>query len=162
MHGGGAEPMISDAHKERIRLRMAGLTAMPLEQGHIFYKSLFERMPETRALFDDNLDEQAEKLIDMMFLVVHFLDGVEALREEIVALGARHLGYGMRPEHLEAAKSAILEALGATLDNWSEDDTAAWNALLTQLMLFMQEGLDAEHERVAEHQQAEPLSRPSA
>jgi len=133
--------MISDAHKARIRRRMSGLAGVPLEAGEIFYAALFRQRPELAVLFGDDIGGQSEKLVDMVHLVVHFLDAVEALKPEIEALGERHLGYGLRPSQLAAGKAALLEALAGTLDEWTREDHEAWDALFTELLDLMLIGL---------------------
>jgi nitric oxide dioxygenase len=136
--------MITATQKTAIRNRTRGLTAMPVEAGQIFYDALFRKVPEVRAHFDDDISAQAEKLVDLVFLVVHFLDNIDALTPEIEDLGVRHVDYDVQPAHLDAAREAFLEALEATFDDWAEADRDAWNALLAQMVALMVRGMAQE------------------
>jgi len=133
--------MLDQHQKTRIRSQMAALTEMPIETGKIFYAALFRRLPEARPMFGDGIDTQAEKLVDMVFLVVHFLDSVEALSTEIEELGARHVEYGMDPSHLDAGRLAFLEAIATLYTDWTAEDESAWDALLTHITDLMRHGM---------------------
>ena len=133
--------MLDHEYKSHIRARASALTSLPLEAGEIFYQELFRTQPDVRPLFGESLGDQIEKLIDMVFLMVHFVDNVDTLAPEIEELGVRHVAYGMRPEHLDAAKQALLTAFEATLPDWSAEDRTAWQALLDHLGSIMEIGL---------------------
>lgn len=124
--------MLEDIHKARIRARAGVLT----DPGTALRDRLCEALPEAQALFGEDAEAEAETLLDMVFLLVQFLDGLDVLTPEIAALEAGETARAPAPELL-AAKAALLEALAARLDGWTDADRAAWDALLGDIVTLM-------------------------
>jgi nitric oxide dioxygenase len=102
--------------------------------GELLYGRIFELAPETRALFDHDIRPQVKRLMGAVKVAVEGLDRLEEVAPFLVNLGARHLGYGVRPEHFNAGGEALLwtleQGLGAAFtpevrDAWA----AAWDVV---------------------------------
>ena len=80
-----------------------------------FYKRLFELAPELRPLFTTSIESQATKMVDMLTLAVNLTDRPESLETEMRQLGARHVAYGMKDEHYDLIRRALIDTLGDVL-----------------------------------------------
>jgi nitric oxide dioxygenase len=66
------------------------------------------------------------------------LDNFEELRPKLGELGRRHVTYGVKPEHYETLKRALLWAFGRALDSEFDAETrAAWAQLLDAVAAAM-------------------------
>src|SRR2546421_2148695 len=90
-------------------LEMAG----PLSQ--LFYGRLFQLDPSVRPMFRGDIRAQGRKLIDMLAVLVEGLGHPEQHLPPLHALGQRHAGYGVRPEHYETVRAAFGWALAQAL-----------------------------------------------
>jgi hemoglobin-like flavoprotein len=97
-----------------------------------FYDLLFDRYPEVLPLFDGvRFDEQRNKLVRALTLVVRHLEQPEFLRAYLQGLGAIHLAYGVAPAHYHGVRECMLAALAQTAGHrWSADEEAAWRGAL--------------------------------
>jgi hemoglobin-like flavoprotein len=77
----------------------------------LFYHNLFALDPLLRPLFKSDLKMQGRKLMGMLAMVVAGLDRIEALLPAVKALGARHAGYGVEPQHYDIVAAALLQTL---------------------------------------------------
>lgn len=91
-----------------VRLSFAKVSGRELEAGRIFYQRLFEIAPETRVLFRNEIDVQAQKLVHMLGIAVGMLNDAPALEIVLQSLGKRHAGYGVRSEHFEKVGEALI------------------------------------------------------
>ena len=99
----------------------------PALTGDVFYSKLFLDVPEVRHLFHTSRDEQSKKLVDMLSHIVGHLDSFEAVRGDVQQLGIRHVGYGVKPHHYKAVKSALLWTLEQGLgQDWNQEVRQAW------------------------------------
>ena len=109
------------------------------EIGRSFYVKLFELAPDARALFKNNMETQHQVFIDifkqfkilnkrsLLTLPVTSSGNPEVSIPGIVALGERHIKYGVRPEHFVAAKKAFFWSLEQNLSGAVDDETKeAW------------------------------------
>jgi nitric oxide dioxygenase len=82
----------------------------------IFYERLFALDPALRALFAhaDPADQQ-RKLMAAIGFVVANLRRPWVLMPAVVALGTRHVGYGVQPGHYETVSQALMETLAEGL-----------------------------------------------
>lgn len=93
----------------------------------LFYRGLFELNPDLRPLFTSDIGEQGARLMGMIGVAVDGLDDLNALTPEVQALGIRHRGYGVQPEHYDTVGEALLWTLGQGLgDAFTPDVRAAW------------------------------------
>jgi hemoglobin-like flavoprotein len=96
----------------------------------VFYRRLFELAPGLRPLFKTDIHEQSRKLMDMLALALSLLERPAELADELGQLGARHAGYGTKPEHYEIVRHALLDMLAEVLgDAFTSEMLAAWSEL---------------------------------
>src|SRR5262245_59063071 len=74
----------------------------------VFYRRLFELDPGLRPLFTTNIEEQSRKLMHMLGLAVNLTEHPGALEKELIDLGGRHAGYGVRDTHYQTVGQAML------------------------------------------------------
>ena len=107
----------------------------------LFYGRLFELAPEVRPLFRQDTEVQGRKLMDMITTLVAHLDRLDELDPMLRALGQRHAGYGVLPEHYTTVSTALLWALGQALDEaFSPEVKAAWRAAIEAASTVMKQG----------------------
>ena len=107
----------------------------------VFYRRLFEMDPALRPLFTGNIEEQSRKLLDMLGVLIAMLERPVGLDMELRAMGARHLGYGVKDEHYATVGQALLDMLSEVLDKqFTPDVRAAWVALYTAVQTLMMKG----------------------
>ena len=93
----------------------------------LFYGKLFELDPSTKALFSIDMDEQGEKLMEMIDQAVQGLAQPEMLITGLQGLGHRHEAYGVKPEHYDTMRTALIWTLGEGLgDDFTPAAEAAW------------------------------------
>jgi hemoglobin-like flavoprotein len=107
----------------------------------LFYDHLFELDPSLRPLFASDLDEQKKKLLQTLSVAVTGLTDLPALVPIAHALGKRHVGYGVKPEHYGTVGTALLwtlrKGLGGGFDAAHE---AAWTKVYEILSTAMLDG----------------------
>ena len=105
---------------------------------HLFYGRLFELAPGVRGLFKVSLEEQSKKLLEMLATIVNALDHPEDLRPRLAELGRKHVTYGVKPEHYDFVRKALLWALAQALEGEFDPETKdAWDQLLRAVAAAM-------------------------
>ncbi|MHA7985115.1 globin family protein [Rathayibacter sp. CAU 1779] len=100
----------------------------------IFYDELFERDPSLRPLFTEDMTEQRKKLMTMLAMAVNGLTNWDATQRVVANLGARHVGYGVKPEFYPTVGAALLATLSKGLgDDFTPEVEEAWTAAYTAL-----------------------------
>ena len=95
----------------------------------MFYERLFELAPQARVLFGDDITVQARRTMAAIKTAVESLDDVAAVVPFLMRLGARHVGYGVQPEHFDIAGAALLWTLERGLgERFTSDVRDAWGA----------------------------------
>jgi hemoglobin-like flavoprotein len=99
------------------------------ESGLRFYDQLFELDPTVAHLFQGvDLVRLEGKLLAMFAEIVQALDRPAELVGELSALGARHLGYGVKDENYASVGSALLWLLAQVLgDEFTPELREAWS-----------------------------------
>jgi hemoglobin-like flavoprotein len=101
----------------------------PIVVGDVFYSKLFMIHPELKKMFPASMDEQYKKLLDMLSLIVARLERLKEVTDDIAALGQRHAGYGVKPEHYEMVGNALLWTLKQGLgSDWTPEVEEAWKS----------------------------------
>ena len=107
----------------------------------LFYGRLFELQPTLRPLFKISIEEQSKKLLDTLRAIVDGVDRIDQLRPNLQQLGRKHVTYGVKPEHYEVLRSALLwtfaQALGVEFD---AETRASWDKVLRLVSAIMIEG----------------------
>ena len=111
----------------------------------LFYDRLFEIAPQLRPMFPSDLDEQKKKLMAMLGTAVSGLSRLDTLMPAVRALGRRHAGYGVKPQHFTPVGAALLwtleKGLGAAFTPEVKDAWATAYIVLSTTMI------DAANER---------------
>jgi hemoglobin-like flavoprotein len=115
-------------HIDLIRTSWASVEPIADVAASLFYERLFERDPAVRRLFrKTDMAAQKKNLMQTLTVVVKGIDRLDDLVPAVQALGRRHAGYGVRPEHYDLVGAALLWTLGQGLgDAFTDDVRDAW------------------------------------
>ena len=92
-----------------------------------FYQELFARDPALRPLFTTPMAEQKVKFAQKLTEIVRAMPSLDELLAHTRALGARHVGYGVRAADYQTLGDALLAALAAILgDSFDAPTREAW------------------------------------
>ena len=109
-----------------------------------FYEELFERDPALRPLFTTPLAEQEVKFAVKLTEIVQAMPRLDELLTHTRALGARHVGYGVRTADYQTLGEALLAALAAVLgDSFDTPTREAWVLAYNLVAETMLEGAAA-------------------
>ena len=109
----------------------------------LFYGRLFAVDSSLRGMFRQDIALQGRKLMDMLNAVVESIDHLEQLQPTLRALGQRHTGYGVRPEHYRYVEDALLWAMGTAIDQaFFPECKDAWRVLIKTISGIMKEAAD--------------------
>ena len=108
-----------------------------------FYQVLFILHPETKPLFENtNMEAQEQKLAESLVLVVLNLRQLGFLTQALKDLGARHVQYGILPEHYPLVGNAILTTFSYYLgSDWTPEVKKAWKDAYNLISSIMLEGV---------------------
>jgi hemoglobin-like flavoprotein len=106
----------------------------------MFYAKLFAMDPAVRALFKGDMKEQGKKLMTMINTAVRALDSLDTIVPAVQALGRRHAGYGVKPQHYATVGAALLWTLEQGLGEvFTADAKQAWTETYGLLATTMQQ-----------------------
>jgi hemoglobin-like flavoprotein len=106
-----------------------------------FYQELFARDPALRALFTTDMALQKVRFSDKLTEIVRAIPHLDELLAHTRALGARHVGYGVRVADYRTVGEALLAALAAVLGDSFDDETRdAWDIAYNLMAETMLEG----------------------
>lgn len=93
----------------------------------LFYARLFDLDPKLESLFKGDITEQGRKLMQMIGVAVKSLDRLEQIMPAVEALGARHVGYGVRDKDYDTVGRALIWTLRKGLgDDFTSQVESAW------------------------------------
>lgn len=99
-----------------------------------FYSKLFLDHPNLQKMFPKDMKEQYKKVVYIFNIVVARLDRFDELTADVVALGVRHKGYGVKVQHYKMVGDALLWTLENGLgSDWNEEVGEAWRTCYTIL-----------------------------
>lgn len=109
-----------------------------------FYDRLFDDYPELEPLFvGTNFDEQRQKLIQSIALVVKSLEDPEALTRYLHQLGVSHDEKGVTENDYEPVANSLLATLAEIADeHWNQELEDAWTEALEAVASIMLEGVE--------------------
>ena len=108
-----------------------------------FYSRLFEAAPGVRPLFPDDMRKQKAMLLGALVLVRNSLRDLDRLVPKLHALGARHVGYGAKPEFYPLVGSVLIDAMAAVAGPvWTPQIEQAWAAAYAVVAGAMIEGAE--------------------
>src|SRR5689334_11825260 len=103
---------MSPQEKALVKETWQRLTPMADAAARLFYDRLFEIDETARSLFAAvDMEEQRQKLIHTLAVVVQSLDHLEDLVPTLAGLGRRHMRYGVTDSHYESVGAALLWTL---------------------------------------------------
>jgi methyl-accepting chemotaxis protein len=106
-----------------------------------FYARLFARAPEVRPLFGTDLRRQRAMLLHALVMVRRSVRDLDALVPVLHRLGARHVGYGARPEHYPVVADTLIATMAELAGgDWSDRYALAWEQGLAVVAGAMLEG----------------------
>lgn len=117
-------------------------TVQPMGEtaAQIFYKRLFEIEPATAALFKGDMKQQGRNFMQVLAVAVGGLSNMSTLTPMVQQLGLRHAGYGVRAEHFDSVRKALLWTLALVLqDAYTDDVRSAWATAYAMLAGVMKE-----------------------
>lgn len=100
----------------------------PERAARLFYGRLFELAPDTRALFQTDMEEQGRILIRSLATIVTGLARFDAMAPTLRDLAIRHVGYGVERRHYVTVGVAIIDMLTIVCED--DFDTASRTAWL--------------------------------
>ena len=104
----------------------------------LFYQRLFELDPSLRMLFTTDLQEQGEKLMDTLGIIVGNLRRLDRITPGVRALGARHAEYGVKDSDYPVVGQALIDTLQIGLGaGFTVEVSQAWLAAYTLLSTVM-------------------------
>ncbi|MBE9609974.1 globin family protein [Chitinilyticum piscinae] len=93
----------------------------------IFYNKLFEYAPEVRPLFKRPIPEQGKMLMGALKAAVNGLNDLDKLVPVLQSIAAKHVQYGVKPEHYTPVGNALLYTLKTGLgEQWTPELRQAW------------------------------------
>lgn len=113
-----------------VRRSFALVAPIAPQAAALFYDNLFAADPNLRRLFQGNMAQQGDRLMNMIAAAVELLEEPDALLPALRKLGTRHVNYGVRDEHYATVGAALLKTLKQGLgEAYTDDVHAAWVAL---------------------------------
>lgn len=110
----------------------------------LFYGKLFEMDPALRPLFKNDMAAQGRNLMKMITTAVTSLDRLDTIVPAVQALGQRHVGYGVQPDHYDTVGEALLWTLEQGLgDGFTAEVKEAWTQTYVTLATVMKEAAAA-------------------
>lgn len=118
--------MLDPSEKEIIDDTIIEMTCSLQDLITAFYSDLFEAAPKVRVLFKEDTVEQANKLHATLQSALRSLDNPELVAGDLYQLGARHVGYGVKPADYTLVNDVLIGALSSRVRGWGPDHDAAW------------------------------------
>lgn len=126
---------MTDAEIRLVKQSWRTLRAIdPVIVGDLFYSKLFMTNPSLRNMFPKKMEDQYNKLMDMLSVIIARLDRMDELNEDIAAMARRHVHYGVRPAHYKLVGNALLWTLRQGLgQDWTPEVEQAWTKCYSNL-----------------------------
>jgi len=121
--------MITNEQVELVQSSFAGLLPIADAVGEMLYSRIFELAPQARVLFNEDIRPQVKRTMAAVKVAVDGLGRLDEVAPFLVRLGARHVRYGVQPEHFTVVGEALLWTLEQGLgDSFTPDLRNAWAA----------------------------------
>ena len=109
-----------------------------------FYQEVFERDPSLRPLFPFDMAELRVKFAQKLTEIVHAMPRLDELLSHTRALGARHVGYGVRATDYQTVGDSLIAAIAAVLgEEFDAATREAWILAFNIVAETMLEGAAA-------------------
>jgi hemoglobin-like flavoprotein len=134
--------MLTDAQIDRVQSSFADVLPIAEAAGMMFYERIFTLAPEARALFGDDIAAQARRTMAAVKTAVDGLRTLDEVAPFLVRLGARHVGYGVVPEHFDVVGAALMWTLERGLgEKFTPAVAEAWGEVWQIIVDTMLEGM---------------------
>jgi nitric oxide dioxygenase len=111
-----------------------------VQAAELFYAELFAIDPSLRAMFKGNMQDQHNKLLAALALVVRSLHTPEKIIAAVQKLAVKHLDYGVKAEHYSLVGNALLRTLKKGLGpEFTPELSEAWVEAFRMLAGIMKE-----------------------
>lgn len=105
-----------------------------------FYKILFEKDPNSRILFTNDIGRQGTMLMSKLGIIVSELHNMESLAPMLEGLAMRHVAYGVKKEHYPIVGDVLIQLLAEMLDDeFTPEMQAVWVKVYAELSNLMTE-----------------------
>jgi len=109
-----------------------------------FYQEVFERDPSLRPMFPSDMAELRVKFAQKLTEIVHAMPRLDELLSHTRALGARHVGYGVRATDYQTVGDSLIAAIAAVLgEEFDAATREAWILAFNIVAETMLEGAAA-------------------
>jgi hemoglobin-like flavoprotein len=109
----------------------------------LFYERLFYIAPSLRSMFPEDMRDQKRKLMVMLASAVQSLNDLDALAPQLMSMGARHAGYGVKDWHYKTVGEALIWTLERGLAGaFTPEVERAWVRVYLLIAATMQAGAD--------------------
>jgi hemoglobin-like flavoprotein len=136
---------------EHVRLvQSTWIKVLPIKDTavQLFYERLFEMDPSLRSLFQGDMRQQGEKLMQVIDSAVNGLSHLERIVTAIQELGRRHVDYGVKDHHYATVGAALLWTLDKSLgEEFTKEARNAWAMVYSILATTMQEAAATTRDR---------------
>ena len=135
--------MITEIQVALVQSSFAHVLPIADAAGMMFYERIFTLAPEARALFGDDIALQASRTMGAVKTAVDGLGDIEHVAPFLIRLGARHVRYGVQPEHFDLVGGALLWTLEQGLGElFTSDVREAWTAAYGVIARAMRTGME--------------------
>lgn len=119
---------------ELVQDSFADLRPLPKDLGIAFYRRLLATNPAMAAMFQGSIENQSAMFVSALALTVAGIAPDGSLPTSVRDLGARHAGYGVKPEHYAPFRDALLDTFAERLsDRFTPEVREAWSAAFDEL-----------------------------
>jgi hemoglobin-like flavoprotein len=110
-----------------------------------FYDTLFTRYPAAQQLFYRRPREVQEKMLrDALVAVMDHLEDAPWLEQQLGAIGAKHVEYGVTPEMYGWVGESLLATLASVAgDAWGPELHVAWSEAYGAISALMLRGANS-------------------
>jgi len=141
--------MINPDDAALMRESFKSISHFSSEVANRLYAKLFEKNADIKRLFASvRLREQHRMLAASLHYVVMNYEHAGAVRNSLRRMGARHVGYGARPEHYRLFAECLIESLAETLGSeWTPQLDRIWREAIHTAIGIMLEAYEQEPTR---------------
>ena len=103
-----------------------------------FYQILFNRKPELRSIFPNDLSRQKKKFLDTLNIIVNGCMVIHRLQHTIEDLGRVHKPFKATADDYEIVGDALIETLESyCAANWKDETAEAWRKVFNYMAKIM-------------------------
>ena len=123
-----------------VQTTFRSVQTMGATAAELFYRRLFSIEPTVTPMFTRDLEHQGREFLQVMAVAVGGLGNTSVLVPIIQQLGVRHVNYGVRAEHYDRVREALLWMLEMILqDAFTPQVRSAWATAYAMLAGIMKE-----------------------